>query len=360
MRPTSLKDVAARAGVSFQTASKVLNGKGTVSPATRRRILAAADELGYVPNLLARGLLTQSTCTLGVVASDFSTTVLAQTVAGIEREARQRGLAVLIVSTDRTGADIEPCLQTLRERRVDGIITVVPVAEDNPRVGELLRSGVPAVSTHEIAGGGVTTVMADDLATALLPVRHLLSLGHRRIGMITGALERRVTRVRTEGYRQALVEAGLACDPALAVPGDWDIEASYQATNRLLDHAPDLTALSVHTDIMAVGALSALYDRGRRVPDDCAVASCDNLPIAARTIPPLTTVQVPFYEIGANAVRLLLNQLAAGTRAAEQMRLPVNLVYRASTTRPTSPEAEPPSDGPDHEAALAEIGPDQR
>lgn len=142
MAHVSLKDVAALAGVSFQTTGKVLNGKGTVSAETRERILAAADELGYVPNALARGLLARSTCAIGVIASDFSDTVLSQIVVGVEREARRRGHAVIIGSVDRAGSESARTVRTLIERRVDGIVMVAPRLEEDARVGELLRGPV--------------------------------------------------------------------------------------------------------------------------------------------------------------------------------------------------------------------------
>lgn len=330
MTYVSLKDVAALAGVSFQTASKVLNGKGAVSPDTRARTLGAAETLGYVPNALARSLLGKSTCTIGVLATDFSATTLAQVVVGIERAARRQGLCVIIGSVDRAGSDVERYLQALLERRVDGIITAAPITEGNPRVGELLRGRIPAVSTHEIAGGGIATVMPDNVQTASLPVRHLLALGHRRIGTITGSRERRVTHIQVRAYRQALAGADVPFEPELVEEGDWEVEGGYRAAHRLLDRAPDVTALAVQNDLMAVGVLSALHDRGRRVPEDCAVVGCDDLPLAAHTIPPLTTVHVPFYEVGETATHLLLDRIAAGGGEPQRILLPVHLVYRAS------------------------------
>ena len=335
MAHVSLKDVAARAGVSFQTASKVLNGKGTVSAETRRRILGAADALGYVPNALARSLLTSRTCTIGVIASDFSDTVLSQIVVGVEREARRHGHCVIIGSVDRDGSDGARYLRELIERRVDGIVTVAPKLEGDPRVGELLRGGVPAVTTHHVAGGGVSVVRPDDFQAAFLATRHLTALGHRRIGTITGCRAGRVSHIRVEGYRHALVESGIPFDPDLVEAGDWEVEGGYQATHRLLDRAPDLTAVFAQNDPMAVGVLSALHDRGWGVPDDCAVVGCDDLTLAARTIPPLTTVHVPFLETGETAARLLVESI--GARAAKrtpeprQVLLPVHLVYRASS-----------------------------
>ena len=347
MPHTSLKDVAARAGVSFQTASKVLNGKGSVSQATRSRILEAAESLEYVPNALARSLMSRNTATIGVIATDLSDTTLAQHIVGVEREARRRGLCVIIGSLDRSGSDAEAYLKVLLERRVDGIIIDAPVTESDARVGEILRGPVPAVSLHEIAGGGISMVTIDDRLSGLLPVRHLLSLGHRRVGMVTGTRRRHVSAERTEAYLQALDEFGITFDPALVEEGQWEVEGGYHAAQRLLDRAPDVTAMYAQNDVMAMGVLSALHDRGLRVPEDCAVVGCDNLPIASRTIPPLTTVDVPFYRTGELAMETLLELMVTKPAKPIVRVLPVHMVYRASTSiglesggfnRDTSPE----------------------
>ena len=334
----SLKDVAARSGVSFQTASKVLNGKGTVAAETRQRILGAAEELGYVPNALARGLLSRRTRTIGVVASDFSDTVLSQVVVGVEREARRHGHGVIIGSVDPEGSDGVRSLHALIERRVDGIVTVAPKLEGDRAFGALLRGPIAAVSTHRVAGGGVSVVEPDDAGAASLATRHLAALGHRRIGTITGRGDRRASHARVAGYRRALAETGIPFDPDLVEEGDWEPEGGYQAGHRLLDRAPDLSAVFVQNDPMAAGLLAALHDRGRRVPADCAVVGCDNLTLAARTIPPLTTVAIPLVETGEIAARLLVGvveERAAGrTPEPRRLVLPVGLVYRASSGTP--------------------------
>jgi len=326
----SLRDVASKAGVSFQTVGKVLNGKGSVSPETRKRILDAAKGLGYVPNALARSLVTRSTCTIGIVASDLSDAVLARFVVGAEREARRRGHGVLIGSIDREGADAERYLRMLLERRVDGILTAAPQMERDARIGELLRGPVPAVSIHRVPGGGASLVGSDHVETALLATRHLLGLGHRRVATVTGSGGRQVTSHRLKGYKAALKEAGVEFDPALVESGYWEADGAYEATLRLLDRAPGTTAVYAQNDTMALGVLSALHERGLGVPEDCAVVGCDDIPIAAHTIPPLTTVHVPFFETGETAVRLLLDLIAGETEEPGRILLPVRLVRRAS------------------------------
>ena len=330
MTHASLRDVASRAGVSFQTAGKVLNGKGTVSATTRERILRAARELNYVPNAVARGLVTQKTFTVGIVASDLGDTELARFVVGAEREARRRGHAVLIGNVGGDGTDAERYLHMLLERRVDGILTAAPQMEHDDRAGELLRGSTPAVSIHRVPGAGVSLVGSDHRETGLLATRHLLDLGHRRVATITGSRDRQVTAHRLEGYGKALAERGVAADSALVACGDWDADGAYGATVRLLDRAPDTTAFFAQNDVMALGVLSALREKGFAVPDERAVVGCDDIPLAAHAAPPLTTVHVPFYETGETAVRLLLDTIAGEVEEPRRVLLPVELVVRES------------------------------
>ena len=322
--------MASQAGVSFQTAGKVLNGKGSVSPETRERILVAAEDFGYVPNTLARSLVTRSTCTIGIVASDLSDAELARFVVGAEREARRRGHAILIGSIDSVGSDAERYLRMLVERRVDGVLIAAPQLEHDEKIGALIGSEVPAVSIHRVPGVDVSLVGSDHVETALLATRHLLGLGHRRIATVTGSDDRQVTARRLRGYKQALDEVGVPYDEDLVESGGWEAEKAYDATLRLLGRVPDITAFYAQNDRMAFGVLSALHAQGMRVPEDCAVVGCDDIPLAAHAIPPLTTVHLPFYETGEAAVRVLLDIIAGRTDVPERVLLPVHLVRRGS------------------------------
>ena len=330
MASVSIKTVAARARVSFQTASKVLNGKGSVSEQTRQRILDAASDLGYVPNAVARGLVTRSTRTVGVISSDLSDDVLAQFVVGAEREARQQGHSVIISIVGEDSGDGARYLRTLVEQRVEGILLAAPELERQPRLGEILVPTVPAVSIHAVPGAQVTLVGSNHVETGLLATRHLLEHGHRRIGTIAGPRSRRVVHSRLRGYEQALQEAGIRFNTAFVEEGDWQVDGGYLAASRLLARAPDLTALFVQNDTMAIGVLSLLHQRGRAAPDGCALVSCDDIPAARHTIPPLSTVRIPLSETGATAMRLLLERIAEPNGEPRRVLLPVELVRRGS------------------------------
>jgi LacI family transcriptional regulator len=333
-RHVSVKDVAARSGVSFQTTSKVLNGGGSVSEVTRARILQAASDLGYVPNLQARSLVMQRTRTVGVIIGDFSDFNLSRFIVGAEQEARRQGYGVIMGSIESEGSGTEYVLPAMMERRVDGILLAAPQMEEDMALAHVLDRTLPMVSMHHVPGGGVATVDSDHELTGLLATRHLLERGHRVIATVTGSQGRTVTESRLRGYRRALGEAGIAFDAGLVEEGRWDIAGGMAASQRLLARRPDLTAIFAQNDSMAIGVLCALYSTGRKVPEDCAVAGCDDIDIAAHTVPPLTTVHVPFYETGAEAMRLLLKMAGDGALIQASITLPVHLIVRASTGGP--------------------------
>jgi LacI family transcriptional regulator len=330
----SIKEVAARAGVSFQTASKVLNGSAVrVSADTEQRILAAAQELGYRPNTIARSLVQRATATIGLVASDATDIAIAQACVAAEQEARRHGHSVLVGHLAVGGADGADIVRTLIERRVDGIIAAAPEVEEDTDVAELLRKYVPAVSLQAVPGGGVPLVGSNHRDTGRLATSHLIALGHRAIGTITGPFRRRVTRSRLHGYEDALRDADLEPAEELVAEGDWTPKGGAEATRLLLEHSPDITAIFVHSDMMAMGVLSALFRADRRVPHDVSVVSCDDIPFAEYMTPPLTTVRVPLAETGRQAVDLLLRSIAGEQVPERPPLLPVELIVRSSSRR---------------------------
>jgi LacI family transcriptional regulator len=326
VRHVSVKDVAARAGVSFQTTSKVLNGGGTVSEVTRARIHQVASDLGYVPNLQARSLVMQRTRTVGLLAGDFSDQNLSRFIVGAEREARRQGYGVLMTSIDLEVSGTEYALPSLMERRVDGILLAVPQMEEDRAVARALDKTVPVVSLYHIPGGGVATVGPDDELTGLLATRHLVAKGHRVIGIVIGPRASRVAQSRLRGYRKALEEARLPFDERLVTEAN-----DGAATVELLQRVPGISAIFAENDHLAIGVLSALRGIGKRVPEDCAVVGCDDIEMASFTVPPLTTIHVPFYETGEQAMRLLLEMITTGSVAPRKLVLPVHLIPRGSS-----------------------------
>jgi len=330
-RHVSVKDVAARSGVSFQTTSKVLNGGGSVSEVTRARILQAASDLGYVPNLQARSLVMQRTQTVGVITSDFSDHNLGRYIVGAEQEARRQGYSVVMTSIEPEGSGTEYALPAMMERRVDGILLAAPQMEEDEALAHVLDRSLPVVSLHDVPGGGVSTVGSDEELIGQLATRHLFETGRHVIATVIGKRGRRVTESRLRGYRRALEDAGLRFDADLIEEGLWETAPAANATARLFERRGDISAVFAQSDTMAVGVLSALRRLHKQVPADCAVVGCDDIDTAPYTVPPLTTIHVPFYETGAEAMRLLLTMITTGSVAPGTVDRHVHLIVRASS-----------------------------
>jgi LacI family transcriptional regulator len=333
VRRATIRDVAARAGVSHQTVSRVINESTNVSASTRERVLAAIEELNYVPNSIARGFSRNRTHSLGVVTDDISDFVFGHIIAGAEAEARRRGYFLIIGSVERD-ADESSYLRIMLERRVEGFILVRPSV---PFIGEHLeavqRAGVPFVLVGTSRVPGVAVVESDNHRGGYQATRHLLELGHRRIATVVGPAGWPPAIERLEGYREALGEFGVSPDAGLEESAyDWGIEAGQAATARLLARQRKFTALFAHCDLIALGAIACLREAGLRVPDDVSVVGFDDVPVAAVVDPPLTTVHQPVQEKGAFAAGLLLAHLT-GARAlrAQAHVLPCELVRRGST-----------------------------
>lgn len=330
--PVTIKDVASKAGVSYQTVSRVLNHKGEVSDETRARVQAAIDALDYRPNAAARSLASQRTHVIGVLTADFSDYTHARIIEGAEAEARRQGFLISISGAER-GHYGEP-LDTplLIQRHTEGLFIVYHGADgDTCAICASIPADVPIVSIGfaprhpRVVTVGIANVEGGRLATA-----HLLGLGHWRIATVTGPPAMYSAQERLAGYRAALDEAGVAFDATLTAEGDWSSASGYQATLRLLDQT-SFTALFAQNDRMAMGALQALHERGVGVPDEVAVVGFDDIPSTPYFDPPLTTVHQPTYELGQLGARLLIDLIHGQAPAStETLRLPVRLVVRRS------------------------------
>jgi len=338
-RRATIRDVAAWAGVSHQTVSRVINRNPNVAEPTRERVLAAIRELGYVPSPMARGLISNRTHSLGVVADDISDGFFARMAAGAEAEARRRDYYLMIGSVEPDD-DERGYLRLMLERRVEGLILARPSVPLAPADLHPARSaGVPLVAVGSSELRGFPVVDVDNRQGGYDATRHLLEHGHRQVATIVGPSEWPSAAARLEGYRRALREAGLADDPALIEhASDWGLESGRAAAARLLERGAGFTALFAHSDLIALGAIRQLRDARLRVPDDVSVVGYDDLPVADYVEPALTTVHQPMHEVGALAAGLVLDQLAGGPAPAPGAHLlPAVLVMRQSVA--------PPADG---------------
>ncbi|MFJ5557424.1 LacI family DNA-binding transcriptional regulator [Streptomyces sp. NPDC093250] len=335
-RPT-LEAVAARAGVSRATVSRVVNGSDGVREPLAERVRQAVEELGYVPNQAARSLVTKRHDAVAVIVAEPETRVFAdpffaRQLRGISKELTAHdNQLVLLLTEDRD--DHARVGRYLAGGHVDGAL-VFSLHIDDPLPELIQRAGVPAVfgGRPDFNGGrgGVVYVDSDNRGGARDAVRHLIGLGRSRIAHITGALDQTSAVDRLDGYRDAVAGA----DPRLVVEGDFTSASGERAMRQLLDRRPGLDAVFAANDLMAAGALRVLRERGRRVPDDVAVVGFDDmLPIAEQTEPPLTTVRQDIEEMGRLMARLLLRTLD-GTGEQDQapggLILPTTLIHRAS------------------------------
>lgn len=339
-RRVGLREVAAAAGVSVTTVSHILNrveGK-RVSAETRQRVLQAADELGYVPNGLARGLRLRRSQTVGLVSDEIATTPFAgRIILGAQEAAARHGMVLLLVNT---GGDPElerKSIEMLLQRQVDGVL----YAAMYHRVVELpeqLRSVPTVLLDARSENRSVPSVVPDEAHGGYVAVRELLDHGHRGIGFLTNVDDIPATRGRLEGYRRALAEAGIAEDPALITAEQSDSAGGYRAARRLLTADPRPTALFCFNDRMAMGVYRAAAELGLSIPADLSVVGFDNQELICEGIhPELTTIALPHYEMGARAIAQLLGILEPQDGAAApvtQEILPCPLVRRASVASP--------------------------
>ncbi|MEV7086148.1 LacI family DNA-binding transcriptional regulator [Streptomyces sp. NPDC093085] len=339
----AIKDVAAEAGVSAATVSRVLNGHPSVSPAARARVLAAVDTLGYRPNALARSLRTDETRTLGLVISDVLNPYFTSLARAVEEEARALGYSVVIGNADERPELQDHHIRTLLDRRIDGLL-LSPAGPGAELIRDATDAGTPVVFVDRwIPGVDVPVVRADGRAAVAELVAHLLALGHRRPAIIAGPAATTTGSERVEAFRAALAGHGVELPDAYIGQGDFQAESGRRAAERFLRLPEPPDAVFAADNLMALGALDAFRARGLRVPEDIALAAFDDIPWFVHTDPPITAIAQPTEELGRAAVRALAARIAG--RAAPSVTLPARLVVRRSCGAPllpAQPGAVPP------------------
>ena len=324
-RGPSMHDVAARAGVSHQTVSRVLNDFPGIRPETRDRVVDAIEELGYRRNLAARALVTGRTQTVGMIGPVVPDIGPLSTLHAIERAARAVDLHTLMTSAEHTEASLRDGLDFLVGRGVDAIAFVAE-REEMVDILKAAQVGVPVV--HLLTGGEVSGLSAsiDQRAGVRLAMGHLMGLGHTRIQHVAGPGGVTEARIRREEYLSIVREAGL--EPLEIIEGDWTPDSGFAAGEAL---SPDATAVFCANDEMAYGVLHALAVRGRRVPEDVSIVGFDDHSAACHTLPPLTTVRQDFEAVGRLAVEIMT--AAVDGRAPEEPRyVAPELIVRESAT----------------------------
>lgn len=335
-KPATIRDVAALAGVSVGTASKALNDRGKLRADTRAQVLAAARELGFRPNTLARGLLQGRTYTVGLVTDDSFGRFSIPVMLGAENALGAGRISAFMCDTRDDPIRERHYVDQLLSRRVDGIIVTGRRTEPRrPLVTEALPGAVPVVyAMTQTTDPNDIAVIADDEQGGALATQHLYAIGRRRIGHVTGPDRFRASHDRARGMTAVLSESGLQPAGGTPLHGEWSEEWGRQGTEMLLGSEPDVDAVFCGSDQIARGVVEILRDRGRRVPEDVAVVGFDNWePMALGCRPPLTTVDMNLEAVGQAAAQHLLAAIDGEQTAGGVRRLPCRLVPRQSTGR---------------------------
>jgi LacI family transcriptional regulator len=338
-RPTQV-DVAKKAGVSRATVSYIINGQGNdlfpISEETRQRVLTAVEELGYVPDARAQSLRSGDTNTIGLVIPDIRNPHFWELVEGIEQEARASGYKLLLSDTALNDEYAEDIFKDLSRRRIDGLIMNGVFIDQSEKaknlIKKVLKRRLPIVELNDHSVDyNVDFVMSDYRAATTEVMSHLLSLGHRRIGMIFGVASAALGEDRLQPYQASLLEAGLPIYQELIAKCGPTIEDGYQAALRLLKLPTPPTALIAINDLLAIGAYRAAWDLGLKIPKDLSLVGYDDIQMSKYLAPPLTTVSKDAFTIGQVAVRLLMARIEEPDRSIQKVEMPGRLIVREST-----------------------------
>lgn len=334
-RALNLEDIGAKAGVSRSTVSRVINNDPNVSDATRAKVMRVIDDMGYVPNLAARALVTRRTQVIGVFIPQRLTTIFNEPyyfpalLHGIASVFNARDYSMMLWVEEDHHDPQRFYDRIVRNRLIDGLI-VASISQRSLFVSKMSEVDMPMVLTEmpPQALSHHSYVTIDNISASYRAVTHLIRTGRRRIGHITGDMTNPDSLDRQEGYRQALRDAGFATDPGLVVEGNFSRQSGYHGTKVLLARGVD--AVFAANDQAALGVLDALHESGRKVPDDVSVVGFDDLPAAATSTPSLTSVRQPVEDRGARAAQLLLDQIEGIEKDVRHVLLPTELVIRQS------------------------------
>jgi len=328
---TTIKDVARESGFDVSTVSRCLNQKSYVHPETRHRILAAAERLNYLPNRVARGLVTGASHTLGLIISDIRNPFFAEVARGVEDAAYSAGFDLVVCNSDLDPEKQRRYIDSLASKGVDGLIVNWAARLDAAEEDRLLTYGIPIVLLSSPAGvRKLSTISVDNEQGGFLAGSYLLKLGHRRLALLTGPEDQSRIAARQKGFLRAIETCG-GSPPVVVLHGDQNFLGGYRMAWRLISDHPEVTAIFTHNDVMAFGALKAFAEVGRSVPDKISVVGFDNVEISQMLQPALTTINQPKYEIGKAAVEVFLT-LSGTPKPANPIHrvFGVNLVERQS------------------------------
>src|SRR5438105_7196106 len=335
---STIAEIAAQAGVSIPTVSRVLNGRPDVAPATRARIEQIIKESGYVRSSAAKALRKGSSGIIDLLVPHLDNQYVTEIVRGVEEALERTGLRLALSFTQGKSLGERQWLDKIADRATDGAILVLARGQSS-RLNELQRRGIPFVVVDHRGelSPDVPSVGATNWAGGRMAVEYLLSLGHKRIAMIAGPTSLRCSLDRVAGYRAALEAAGIPIDPELIRPGDFRLQSGYIQTSALLALPDPPTAIFAGNDMQAMGAYKALYLRNMHVPERMSVIGFDDIPLTTIVSPSLTSVRQPLFEMGRVAITMLLHLIAGEPLDSSRVELPTTLITRESCASPPSP-----------------------
>jgi len=337
MERLTMEEIARLAGVSKSTVSKVFNNDERISVATREKVLKIAKKFNYRPSRVPRSLKTKRTKAVGLVLPNVMNPFFPGIIKGVEDVALENGYMVVFCNTDEQVEKETLYFQMFEDHWIDGIIIsgVTGESEEEKKyIKDLHKKGIHVVLIdREIEGYFTNVVMIDNQGAAFKATKHLLDLGHRRIGFISAPLKIRIFTERLKGYKKALAETGVDFGKDLVIEGDQTSKSGEEAVRYFLSLKNPPTAIFATNDVMAIGALRELQRNNLKVPDDVSVVGFDDIPLASLVNPPLTTIAQPIYEIGAQAMKLLIRNIEKKDVVKSKIILDTKLVIRESTRR---------------------------
>lgn len=339
-KQVTLRDVAQEAGVHISTASRALNRetRSIVNRDTVERVLATANRLGYRPHPLAQGLRKNRTMSVGMVIPDIENPLFGPIIAGAEQVLGSEGYSLLITNTDMSEGQTNEAVNALVERRVDGMILASASRSDDV-INDLVDSGMHMVLVNRATEGiPVPAILGDDLTGVGLAVDHLASLGHQRIGHVAGPQHLSTGLGRHQAFLTRMQSLNLEVDPSAVEEATWyQVDPGYKAARTLLERRPDLTAIVAANDLIALGCYRAVRESGREVGSDVSLTGYNDIPLLDLMQPPLTSVRVPYRQMGVEAANTLIPMMSSDPSARPvSIRLTPTLSIRESTAPPRS------------------------
>jgi DNA-binding LacI/PurR family transcriptional regulator len=326
-----IQEVARRAGVSTATVSRTMNNPSLVDPATAKRVRKAAEELSWYPNIQARSLVSGRTRILGLIVSDITNPFFPELIKGFEDIAIQNRYEILISSTNYDSARMALCVRRMLERKVEGV-AIMTSEMDKHLVEQLAHRKVPMVFLDVgPAGERISNIVVDYAMGINEAVDYLLSLGHRRIGFVSGPPALKSARIRRSAFLRSLSRFGINEDKRLVAEGDHSIDGGFDAMARMLESGCEPTAVLASNDLTAMGVMRAVRRAGRSVPRDISIVGFDDIRLAEFTEPPLTTVRLPRMELAEHAFHALLRGGGEHPKSKPDYKVETHLVIRETT-----------------------------